>query len=112
MGIGKRGDLSHSLGIETGAGRFVPLIKKGTPLPAAVTETFTTADANQSSIKIKPMYRAYPLNKSLGLYEVTEIPPAGAVQITFSIDAGGLLSVTAQDRLTGQELPVFQRGPA
>ena len=116
MGIWKRGGLSHSLGIETVGGKFTPLILKGTRLPAAVTETFTTAEPNQPSIKIKPFQGEMclaTLNKRLGLFEVTEIPPAGPgeplIEISFHVDTGGAFSITARDGHTGQDLPVLQR---
>jgi molecular chaperone DnaK len=116
MGIWNRGGLSHSLGIETKHGKFTPLIAKGTPLPASVTETFTTADPNQSSIKIKPLQGESSLAarcKRLGLFEVTEIPPAGPgeplIEITFHVDAGGAFSIAARDAHTGQVLPVLRR---
>jgi molecular chaperone DnaK len=116
MGIWNRGSLSHSLGIETGHGKFTTLIPKGTPLPVSVTETFTTADPNQISSKIKPFQgektRAVH-NKRLGLFEVTEIPPAGPgepqIEVTFHVDTGGAFSVTARDTDTGRDLPVLQR---
>ena len=116
MGIWNRGGLSHSLGIETKHGKFTRLIAKGTPLPVSVTETFTTADPNQSSIKIKPFQGERSLaarNSGLGMFEVTEIPPAGPgeplIQVTFHVDAGGAFSITARDAHTGQDLPVLQR---
>jgi molecular chaperone DnaK len=116
VGIWNRGALSHSLGIETKHGKFTPLIAKGTPLPASVTETFTTADPNQSSIKIKPYQGEKSLtarNKGLGLFEVTEIPPARPgeplIEVTFHIDADGAFSMTARDAHTGRDLPVLQR---
>ena len=52
MGIFDRRRLQHSVGIETKGGKFTPLIPKGAPLPASVTETFTTADPNQPSIQL------------------------------------------------------------
>ena len=54
MGIWDRGRLRHSIGIETKGGRVTPLIPKGAPLPASLTETFTTADPNQPSIELRP----------------------------------------------------------
>jgi molecular chaperone DnaK len=108
--------LSHSLGIETKGGKFTPLIARGTPLPVSVTETFTTADPNQASIKIKPFQgeksRA-ARNQSLGMFEVTEIPPARprepAIEVTFHFDIEGTFSITARDARTGRDLPVLQR---
>jgi molecular chaperone DnaK len=116
MGVWNRGGLEHSVGIETRGGKFTRLITRGTPLPASVTETFTTADPNQSSIKIKPFQGEKPRaarNTSLGLFEVTEIPPAAPgvpkIEITFHVDAGGVVSITARDAHTRQDLPVVRR---
>jgi molecular chaperone DnaK (HSP70) len=116
MGRWNRGGLPHSVGIETKHGTFTPLIPKGTPLPVSVTETFTTADPNQPSIQIKPYQgenSIAPRNKRLGLFEVTEIPPAGPgeplIEVTFHIDARGAFSITARDGGTGRDLPVLQR---
>src|SRR5690348_8763992 len=64
--------LRHSVGIETKGGRFTPLIPKGTPLPASVTETFTTADLCQPSIQLKPFQGENPLasfNEGLGVFQ-------------------------------------------
>jgi molecular chaperone DnaK len=116
MGVWNRVGLQHSVGIETKGGKFTRLIARGTPLPTSVTETFTTADPNQSSIKIKPFQgeksRA-ARNTSLGLFEVAEIPPAAPgvpqIEITFHVDAGGVVSITARDARTWQDLPVIQR---
>jgi molecular chaperone DnaK len=116
MGLWSRGGLPHSLGIETRHGKFTPLIPKGTPLPVSLTETFTTGDQNQSSLKIKPFQGEKPFaarNKRLGLFEVTEIPPAGPgeplIEVTFHVDARGAFSITARDASTGLDLPVLQR---
>jgi molecular chaperone DnaK len=91
-------------------------IPRGTPLPASVTETFTTADPDQSSIKIKPFQGEKSLaahNKMLGLFEVTEIPPAGPgeplIEVTFHVDAAGAFRLTARDADTGRDLTVLQR---
>ncbi len=116
MGIWDRGRLRHSVGIETKGGRFTPLIPKGAPLPASVTETFTTADPNQLSIELRPFQgensRAL-FNKGLGVFDVTQIPPAGPgeplVYVTFHVDAQGALSITAKDNGTGRDLPVLRR---
>jgi molecular chaperone DnaK (HSP70) len=115
VGIWNRGGLQHSVGIRTDHGRFTPLIAKGTPLPVSVTETFTTADPNQSSIKIKPFQGENSVaarNKSLGLFEVAEIPPADPgeplIEVTFRVDVGGAFSIVARDAHTGHDLPVLQ----
>jgi hypothetical protein len=111
-----RGRLRHSIGIETRGGKFTPLIPKGAPLPASVTETFTTAVQNQPSIELRPFQgensRAL-FNKGLGVFDVTEIPPAGPgeleIHVTFHVDAQGALSITARDTGTDQHLPVLRR---
>jgi molecular chaperone DnaK len=116
MGIWDRHRLRHSVGIETKGGRFTPLIPKGTPLPASVTETFTTADLCQPSIQLKPFQGENPLasfNEGLGVFQVTEIPPAGPgeplIYVTFHVDAQGALSITARDDGTERDLPVLRR---
>lgn len=119
MGIGnrwKRGGLPHSVGIETKGGTFTRLIWKGTPLPVSVTETFTTAETNMSSITIRPFQgekSRTARNRGLGQFEVTEIPPAGRgeplIEVTFHVDASGAFSMTARDARTGRDLPVLQR---
>jgi molecular chaperone DnaK len=115
MGISDSGRLRHSVGIETSGGRFTRLIRKGAALPVSLTETFTTAEAGQTSIKIKPFQGERPLaafNKRLGLFEVTEIPPANpgqpVIQVTFHVDADGAFSMTARDAGTGRDLPVLR----
>jgi hypothetical protein len=79
---------------------FTELIPKGTPLPASVTETFTTADHNQPSIQITPVWRTVR-NRRLGTFDVTEIPPAGppepVIAVTFHVDAAGAFSLMARD---------------
>ena len=93
-GIRDRGRLQHSVGIETEGGRFTPLIPKGVPLPASVTETFTTAVPDQPSIELRAFQgenlRAL-LNNGLGVFAVTQIPPAGPgelrIYVTFHVDA-------------------------
>jgi molecular chaperone DnaK len=112
----KRGGLRYSLGIETKGGRFTRLIRKRTPLPISVTETFTTAEPNMSSITIKPFQgenSRTARNKGLGVFEVTEIPPGDRgephIEVTFHVDAGGAFSMTARDARTGRDLPVLRR---
>jgi molecular chaperone DnaK len=116
MGIWGRGRLRHSVGIETKGGRFTPLIKRGTRLPVSLTETFTTADPEQTSIKIHPFQgerRRTAGNTSLGLFEVIDIPPGGPgeplIEVTFHVDAQGKLTITARDAAADERLPVRQR---
>ena len=117
MGIWyRRRRLRHSVGIETSRGRFTPLIPKGTPLPTSLTETFTTDDAGQTSIRIRPFRGESPrtsLNMALGLFEVEEIPPGAPreplIHVTFHVDAQEALRITATDAATGEDLPVLRR---
>jgi hypothetical protein len=104
-----------SIGIETQGGRFTPLIRKGTPLPVSLTQTWMTYK-NQSSMTIRLFQGEESLaarNMGLGLFEVTEIPPAKPlerqIEVTFHVDASGAFSMTARMAQTGQELPVLQR---
>jgi molecular chaperone DnaK len=108
--------LRHSIGLETKRGRFTRLIRKGTPLPVSLTQTFTTGAPNQLSIEIKPFLgensRA-ALNEQLGLFEITEIPPAGPreprIWVAFHVDVQGAFSITAVDASTRRDLPVLRR---
>jgi molecular chaperone DnaK len=116
MSIWDRGRLRHSVGIETKGGIFTRLIPKGAPLPASVTETFTTADPNQLSIQLRPLQgesRLASSNHGLGVFDVTEIPPASPgeplIYVTFHVDAQGELTITAMDQRTGRDLPVLRR---
>src|SRR5258708_11466500 len=116
MGIRDRRPLRTSVGSESKGARFLRLIPKGAPLPASVTETFTTADPNQPSIQLKPFQGESPLvsfNQGLGLFDVTEIPPASPgeplIYVTFHVDAQGELSITAREQSTGRDLPVLRR---
>jgi molecular chaperone DnaK len=115
MRLRKRDRLRNSVGIETAHGRFTPLITKGTALPVSLTETFTTADPGQTSIKLKPFQGENDLvagNESLGEYEVTQIPPGAprqpCVLFSFHVDVHGALSLTATDKGTGRDLPVVR----
>ena len=92
------------------------MLKSPVGIPASVTETFTTADPDQASIKLKPFQgesQRVSFNKGLGLFEVTEIPLASPGQpqiyVTFHVDARGELSITARDERTGRDLPVLRR---
>jgi molecular chaperone DnaK len=99
-----------SLGVETQGGVMTVLIPRNTTIPTAKTETFTTAADGQSSVEVHVLQGERPMaseNKSLGRFVLDGILPAprGAPQIdvTFDIDANGILNVSAKDKATGKE---------
>jgi molecular chaperone DnaK len=99
-----------SLGIETLGGKMTKLIEKNTTIPTRKTETFTTADDNQGAVTVHVLQGEREIasaNKSLGKFDLTGIPPAPRgvpqIEVTFDIDANGILHVSAKDKATGKE---------
>ncbi|HEX7380571.1 MAG TPA: molecular chaperone DnaK [Nevskiaceae bacterium] len=98
-----------SLGIETLGGKMTRLIDKNTTIPTRKSETFTTADDNQSAVTVHVLQGEREIasaNKSLGRFDLTDIPaaPRGVpqIEVTFDIDANGILNVSAKDKATGK----------
>jgi molecular chaperone DnaK len=98
-----------SLGIETMGGRMTKLIDKNTTIPTRKAETFTTAEDNQGAVTVHVLQGEREVagaNKSLGKFDLSDIPPAPRgvpqIEVTFDIDANGILNVSAKDKATGK----------
>ncbi len=99
-----------SLGIETLGGVMTTLIERNTTIPTKKTEVFSTAEDNQTTVEIHVLQGERKMavdNKTIGKFQLTGIPPAARgqpqVEVTFDIDANGILNVAAKDRTTGKE---------
>ena len=99
-----------SLGIETLGGVMTKLIDKNTTIPTKANQVFSTADDNQTAVTVHVLQGEREIaqhNKSLGRFDLTNIPPAPRgmpqIEVTFDIDANGILNVSAKDKATGKE---------
>ena len=99
-----------SLGIETLGGVMTKLIPKNTTIPTKASQVFSTADDNQSAVTVHVLQGEREIasgNKSLGQFNLSDIPPAPRgmpqIEVTFDIDASGIVNVSARDKATGKE---------
>jgi molecular chaperone DnaK len=103
-----------SLGIETMGGVATPVIEKNTTIPTKKSQIFSTADDNQTAVTIHVVQgerKQATSNKSLGRFDLADIPPAPRgmpqIEVTFDIDANGILHVGAKDKATGKEQSII-----
>ncbi len=99
-----------TLGVETLGGVMTPLIERNTTIPVRKSETFSTAEDGQTAVTIHVLQGERPMaadNNSLGMFNLEGIPPAPRglpqIEVTFDIDANGILNVSAKDKATGKE---------
>lgn len=99
-----------SLGIETMGGVMTKLIEKNTTIPTRTSQVFSTADDNQTAVTVHVLQgerEVASANKSLGRFDLSDIPPAARgmpqIEVTFDIDANGILNVSAKDKATGKQ---------
>ncbi len=99
-----------SLGIETAGGVMTKLVEKNTTIPTKASQVFTTADDNQTAVTVHVLQGEREMasaNKSLGRFDLSDIPPAPRgtpqIEVSFDLDANGILNVSAKDKATGKE---------
>jgi len=103
-----------SLGIETMGGVMTKLIEKNTTIPTKAAQVFSTADDNQTAVTVHVLQGERDIasaNKSLGRFDLSDIPPAPRgipqIEVTFDIDANGILNVSAKDKATGRQQSII-----